>query len=60
MEMYFPNTAWLCLQRDAFSQLYEYKIRHGLPTWEQAIARLVTTAEPKAEAAEEEVGAHEL
>jgi hypothetical protein len=39
MEMYFPNTAWLCLQRDAFEQLYEYKVRHGLPTWEQAIAR---------------------
>jgi hypothetical protein len=39
MEMYFPNTAWLCLQRDAFEQLYNYKVRHGLPTWEQAIAR---------------------
>ena len=34
MEMYFPNTAWLCLQRDAFEQLYNYKVRHGLPTWE--------------------------
>jgi Family of unknown function (DUF6084) len=39
MDMHFPNTAWLCLQRDAFEQLYEYKMRHGLPTWEQAIAR---------------------
>jgi Family of unknown function (DUF6084) len=38
MEMYFPNTAWLCLRRDAFEQLYNYKVRHGLPTWEQAIA----------------------
>jgi len=39
MEMHFPNTAWLCLQREAFEQLYAYKMRHGLPTWEQAITR---------------------
>jgi hypothetical protein len=39
MERYYPNTAWLCLRRDAFEQLYNYKVRHGLPTWEQAIAR---------------------
>ena len=43
MEMYFPNTAWLCLQRDAFEQLYNYKVRHGLPTWEQAITRALAT-----------------
>jgi hypothetical protein len=47
MDMYFPNTAWLCLQRDAFQQLYEYKMRHGLPTWEQAIARALATEEAK-------------
>ena len=39
MEMHFPNTAWLCLRRDVFEQLYEYKVRHGIPTWEQAISR---------------------
>jgi uncharacterized protein DUF6084 len=49
MDMYFPNTAWLCLQRDAFEQLYEYKMRHGLPTWEQAIARALATEEAKVE-----------
>lgn len=48
MDMYFPNTAWLCLRRDAFEQLYEYKMRHGLPTWEQAITRALA-AEEKAE-----------
>ena len=37
MEMHFPNTAWLCLRRDVFEQLYEYKVRHGIPTWERAI-----------------------
>lgn len=39
MDMHYPNTNWLCLRRDAFEKLYQYKIRHGLPTWEQAIAR---------------------
>ena len=48
MDAYFPNTAWLCLNRDAFERLYEYKVRHGLPTWEQAIERILA-AEDKAE-----------
>jgi hypothetical protein len=48
MDMHFPNTNWLCLRRDAFEQLYEYKMRHGLPTWEQAIARALA-AEQTAE-----------
>src|ERR1700729_3863392 len=43
MEMHFPNTAWLCLRRDVFEQLYEYKVRHGIPTWEQAITRALGT-----------------
>ena len=47
MEMHYPNSAWLCLQRDTFARLYEYKMRQGLPTWEQAIARLLAAAEPK-------------
>jgi hypothetical protein len=48
MDAYFPNTAWLCLNRHAFEQLYKYKVRHGLPTWEQAIERALA-AEDKAE-----------
>jgi hypothetical protein len=41
MEHYYPNTNWLCLQRDVFDQLYRFKIKHGLPTWEQAIENLL-------------------
>jgi hypothetical protein len=41
MELYYPNTNWLCLQRDVFDQLYRFKIKHGLPTWEQAIESLL-------------------
>lgn len=47
MEIHYPNMAWLCLHRDAFEQLYEYKVRHGLPTWEQAIERILAAAEPE-------------
>jgi hypothetical protein len=49
MDMHFPNTAWLCLHRDAFEQLYQYKMRHGLPTWEQAIERALAASDRTAE-----------
>jgi hypothetical protein len=42
MEQYYPNTAWLCLRKDVFDRLYEYKSRHGLPTWEQALEALLS------------------
>ncbi len=42
MAQYYPNTAWLCLQRDAFDRLEDYKRRLGLPSWEAAIERLTT------------------
>ncbi|HEY2039408.1 MAG TPA: DUF6084 family protein, partial [Edaphobacter sp.] len=53
MEMHHPNSAWLCLRRDAFEQLYNYKVRHGLPTWEQAIARALAVADASTEIPEE-------
>jgi hypothetical protein len=37
MDAYYPNTAWLCLRRDAFDRLYAYKVRHGIATFEQAL-----------------------
>jgi hypothetical protein len=45
MEMHYPNSTWLCLQRDAFERLHAYKMRQGVPTWEQAIKRALTMAE---------------
>ncbi|WP_353068990.1 DUF6084 family protein [Tunturibacter empetritectus] len=53
MEMHHPNSAWLCLRRDAFEQLYNYKVRHGLPTWEQAIARALASESAPAKTPEE-------
>jgi hypothetical protein len=53
MEMHYPNSAWLCLRRDCFEQLYNYKIRHGLPTWELAIARALAAEDAPAVIPEE-------
>jgi hypothetical protein len=41
MDMHYPNTAWLCLQRDTFERLYRYKVQHGIPTWEEALECLI-------------------
>jgi len=41
MEHYYPNCAWLCLGRDAFSRFDDFKRRHGLPTFEAALERLI-------------------
>jgi hypothetical protein len=41
MELYYSNSAWLCLRKDVFDQLSEYKSRRGLPTWEQTVERLL-------------------
>jgi hypothetical protein len=53
MEMHHPNSAWLCLRRDTFEQLYNYKVRHGLPTWEQVIARALASENTSAKISEE-------
>jgi hypothetical protein len=39
MDAYYPNSAWLALQLDTFEKLYQFKIREGIPTWEEAIER---------------------
>jgi hypothetical protein len=45
MEAYYPNTAWLCLRKDAFERLYQFKMLHGIPTWEEALETLLRDAE---------------
>jgi hypothetical protein len=50
MALYYPKCAWLALHQDAFDHLYEYKIREGLPTWEQALEKLLATHETPLEA----------
>jgi hypothetical protein len=45
MDTYYPNSAWLCLRRDVFERLYRYKVRHGIPTWETALERILAASE---------------
>lgn len=49
MNLYYPNSAWLCLHRDAFDRLYQYKVLHGIPTWEEALDRILPAELPAKE-----------
>lgn len=41
MKSYYGDTAFVPLQKEVFDQLLDYKRRHALPTWEQAIESLL-------------------
>jgi len=45
MDSYYPNCVWLSLRRDVFERLYQYKVHHGIPTWEQALERVLPVEE---------------
>jgi hypothetical protein len=45
MDRYYPAGAWLCLRKDVFDRLFEYKRRHGLATPEQALEMLLAEKE---------------
>jgi hypothetical protein len=51
MDIYYPNSAWLCLRRDVFDHLYMYKVKRGIPTWEQVIENILRAAETVGEMA---------
>ncbi|PWT75743.1 MAG: hypothetical protein C5B46_02260 [Proteobacteria bacterium] len=44
MEKYYPNEKWLAIRGDIFDRLVEYKRRRALPTWDQALESLLSTA----------------
>ncbi len=50
MGSYYPNTVWINLRRDIFDRLYLYKMEHGIPTWEQALERVLNNEELRNEA----------
>jgi len=43
MDEHYPNSAWLAIGRDTFDRLYEFKVREGIPTWDQAIERALAS-----------------
>lgn len=45
MDAYYPNNVWLNLRRDVFERLYQYKMQHGIPTWEQTLERILAAEE---------------
>lgn len=45
MDSYYPNTAWLCLRRDVFERLNQYKTQRGIPTWEQVMEIMLAEEE---------------
>lgn len=45
MDVYYPNIAWLSLRRDVFEALHDYKVRHGIPSWEETIEKVLAQAE---------------
>jgi Family of unknown function (DUF6084) len=45
MDQYFPNSAWVRLRKDAFDQLYDYKVSKSLPTWEATVEALLRASE---------------
>ena len=53
MDHYYPNRAWLCLERESFERLHDFKRTHGIPTWEQTIAELLSREQRRQAAGEE-------
>jgi hypothetical protein len=49
MDHYYPNSAWLCVRRDVFDQIAEYKSRNGIPTWDQALSQLLKSVDEPAD-----------
>lgn len=41
MNLYYSNSAWLCLPRDIFDQLYDFKTHHAISTWERTFEQLL-------------------
>lgn len=44
VDAFFPNSAWIRVNRDLFDELRRFKIASGLPTWDAALERLCDLA----------------
>lgn len=44
MDMHFPNTGWIRLDRDVLAALSQYKSARGLTSWEAAVESLLAAA----------------
>jgi hypothetical protein len=44
MDLYFPNSGWIRVQRDTLDSLQRFRAYRGLPTWDQAFELLLKEA----------------
>jgi len=44
MDIYYPNGAWLCLRRDVFERIYQYKGRARNPHLGASVGELASRA----------------
>jgi hypothetical protein len=44
MDLYFPNSGWIRVQRDTLDTLQRFRATRGLPTWDQAFEQLLKEA----------------
>ncbi|HJT57464.1 MAG TPA: DUF6084 family protein [Ktedonobacteraceae bacterium] len=49
IDNHFPNSTWIRMQKDIFDQLYQYKIRSGLLTWDDVLVRLLAASGEEAQ-----------
>jgi len=47
IDAFFPNAAWIRVNRDLFDELRRFKMETGLPTWDAALERLCELAKAK-------------
>ncbi|MDX6325027.1 MAG: hypothetical protein QOK15_1381 [Nocardioidaceae bacterium] len=41
IDLYYPRTAWIRLDRDVVALVADYRDRHGLTSWEETVHRLL-------------------
>ena len=41
IDIFYPNTAWMCVRRDVFDRLHKLKIENGTTSWEQLFEELL-------------------
>ncbi len=49
MDMYFPNSGWIRIDRDTLDALIRFKSSRGLLSWEQALGALLDLAPERAQ-----------
>jgi Family of unknown function (DUF6084) len=42
MDFYYPNTAWLRIDREVFEEIYRYKRKNGFTGWDETLRALLT------------------